>query len=471
MNKKILAALMALCSTSGFAVADTYQIRIPARVSLGGASGSPEAPAEPTPPPESPLSVALSSHPTLAARVGAPYAFDLSSLLSISGGTGGYDLGEVAWSLHSGALPAGIALTPDGKLSGMPTMAGTESFQLKASYRTAAGEQSYQIVVGDIVVDIANAMLPPARFGAPYAYDFNPLLSVEGDASYSGAGVTWAVLEGSLPAGLVLSTEGQLSGTPSETRASEVRIEARYKHRGGAQDYTVSVDKAGITLQGAYRTWEDGTLAKRCLDYRQGDANHAYTGATGDGIYRIQPQGQSALSVYCDMTTNGGGYTVIMVVRDSQENKPALEHPAIMASPDSPPVPGSNVWAYLPGPAAIALANSASEIRIHEPGTSNAVWSSHPEVLGNLRAGKIANFNDEPFDQAAYWQQSAPGLTEFSNTCTNAIYYNSYYPAIFWGACNTKALHVSGSVTDGQTYFAANWDYMVKGKSLVVSYR
>ena len=91
LNQFIFTALIAL---SGAATAENqYLVRVPANVNLSAAT--PEAPAEP-------ISVVLSPEALPAAMVNEPYSFNLADRLSITGGTGSYNLGDVAWSPKGG---------------------------------------------------------------------------------------------------------------------------------------------------------------------------------------------------------------------------------------------------------------------------------------------------------------------------------------------------------------------------------
>jgi hypothetical protein len=81
----------------------------------------------------------------------------------------------------------------------------------------------------------------------------------------------------------------------------------------GSTSSTVALSGTGlanIVANGSTRNWSDGTVAASCNEYFQGKTGHAYSGATGNGVYRIQPSGTTPFDVTCDMTDDGGGWTV-----------------------------------------------------------------------------------------------------------------------------------------------------------------
>ena len=71
----------------------------------------------------------------------------------------------------------------------------------------------------------------------------------------------------------------------------------------------VSLIKTIVDYAG-WRRWSDGTYAGSCNEYRHPQAGYKYAWSIWNGIYWIKPNGvSSAFKVYCDMTTDGGGWT------------------------------------------------------------------------------------------------------------------------------------------------------------------
>lgn len=80
--------------------------------------------------PASPAGPAISTSPQLpAGTLGIAY----SQMLAATGGAPPY-----TWSLAAGTLPAGLALTPDGTISGTPSTAGTYQFTVQVTDSTSA---------------------------------------------------------------------------------------------------------------------------------------------------------------------------------------------------------------------------------------------------------------------------------------------------------------------------------------------
>ncbi len=197
------------------------------------------------------INVALNSYTLPQAVVGGAYAgFDFKQLLQVTGDSA-FNASQAAWSLASGALPAGLTLNAStGVLSGTPTTPGTTSFSVKAVYKTASGEQAYQVFVSDVTVALSAATPPGAIRGTAYSYNFRSLLQVDGDPSYTNSTpVAWSVTTGTLPAGLSLNAStGVLSGTPTATGTSSFTVKATYNTRFGQRSYQVVVDSLAVTL-------------------------------------------------------------------------------------------------------------------------------------------------------------------------------------------------------------------------------
>jgi uncharacterized delta-60 repeat protein len=148
------------------------------------------------PPPSSPLKILTTRLPTGTTE--AAY----SATLEANGGTLPY-----TWSVISGSLPSGLSLN-DGQLVGTPHQFG--SFSLTVQVADGNGNTataSLTLVIKSRLV-INTQVLPSGVVGQPY------------DATLSaGHGVepyAWSIVYGTLPPGLVLSSAGAISGSPTQ---------------------------------------------------------------------------------------------------------------------------------------------------------------------------------------------------------------------------------------------------------------
>jgi hypothetical protein len=131
-----------------------------------------------------------------ASTVGAPYSKQFAS-------TGGY--GAVAWTVVSGALPAGLTLSGTGLLSGTLAQGGTFTFTLHAEDPIEQfGERQFSVTVNPPPT-VSATTFPTSTVGLVY----DRTISATG-----GTGtLTLSITQGAAPPGTEFGADGRVTGT------------------------------------------------------------------------------------------------------------------------------------------------------------------------------------------------------------------------------------------------------------------
>ena len=161
----------------------------------------------------SPLQVSSPGLPS--GTVGVAYFTQLSA----NGGNAPY-----SWTT-SGSLPAGLALSAAGILSGTPQTSGTANFAVTVTDGTktptaASATQNLSMIISPAgTLTVTTSSLPGGVTNS--AYPTTSLTSANGTGT-----VSWTAPQGSLPPGVTLSIAGSLSGTPTSFGNYSVTVTA-----------------------------------------------------------------------------------------------------------------------------------------------------------------------------------------------------------------------------------------------------
>ena len=205
--------------------------------------------------------------------------------LVLSGGSG-----QIDWTISAGALPTGLSLHPtSGVVSGVATVTGPFNFTVRATVNATGcfTTKPFSISVGCQTITVNEASLPAATLNANY----NQTVTQTG-----GIGtITWSISGGSLPAPLMLSSGGQITGTPTATGSFPVTLRATDANGCfGEKSFTLTVNCASFSISPA--TLNQGTVN---AGYSQ---QLSQTGATNSVTWSLQ-----ASSLPTNLTLSAGG--------------------------------------------------------------------------------------------------------------------------------------------------------------------
>jgi|GEM_PF-5844838 len=238
------------------------------------------------------------------ATEGVPYSQRLTA-------TGGDSSLGYAFALDpaSFALPTGLTLAPNGVISGTPTQTGTFQLLIRISQPNGLNGKSFV----NLVVDPANVnpvvISPGALPNAVAGLNYQVQLSSTAGPS------TWSITQGSLPAGLSLSSGGLISGLPQAIGNYSFQASAMGANGSTGQiNYVLTVQAAAapvVTRVSRYGYHAQPTVFvvsfSQPMDSRSASslANYSLVMAGHDGVFGTRDDRNVALrSASYDSATN-----------------------------------------------------------------------------------------------------------------------------------------------------------------------
>jgi large repetitive protein len=244
-------------------------------------------------------------------QVGMPY--DLRFVETEGSGCGP---GKQTFHVDSGVLPPGLALAPDGTLSGTPTQAARFQFYVEMSEpqddpASCAGKKTqkqFTLTICRQLTIVSSPTVPPR---AEVGVAFRMALAHCGGMG----GLVWTVSAGELPAGLRLGAHGSISGAP--------RVAGTYRFTARATDTQLRSASFTGTITVAPR------LRVRAQLLRAARVGHPYraelstVGGVGRKVWTIErgrlPRGirlASALGTLTGTPEQAGKHRLTIEVRD-----------------------------------------------------------------------------------------------------------------------------------------------------------
>jgi hypothetical protein len=235
-----------------------------------------------------------------AGTVGQSYSISLNA----SGGAPPYQ-----WSATSG-LPAGLALTQSGTLSGTPTVAGAFSIavQVTDSAQSAAAATFSLTIKGSAITITTAGTLPAGTPGQNYSISLN--------ASGGTPPYQWAAPAG-LPSGFALSQTGTLSGTPTTSGTFNFAVQVTDSSQLTATaNFSLTINSLPLTIatSAPLFTGTVGVAYSQTFSASGGKPPYTWTIASGDSGGLVLGASTGVLS---GTPQTAGNFNITVQAKDS----------------------------------------------------------------------------------------------------------------------------------------------------------
>jgi Putative Ig domain/IPT/TIG domain len=386
-------------------------------------------------------------------EVGVAY----SDQLTVTGGTSPF-----TWSVSAGTLPPGVTLgASTGLLSGTPTAAGSYSFTVEVtdhSGLTATEPVSLTVIAGPSL----NFATPPA--GYTHTVYSDTLTESGGTGPF-----TWSVSSGSLPAGISLSADGTLSGTPAATGTSSFTVKVTDANGQTATQATSLTVKAGVsTTFGAPPAGQVGVAYTDTLTATGGTAPYSWSVNAGS-----LPPGLTLTSagVLAGTPTTAGSYPFTVNVIDQNNGIATASITLVVAS-------GLGLTFTAPPTGQVGVAYT--DTLTAAGGTAPYTWSisagslpagltltaSTGVVAGTPTAAGTFSFTVKVTDAASLTATKATSITIASGALAITVPASTTLPGAAPGGTTSAALGTV-TVTDTRGIAGASWTATVTGTTFV----
>ncbi|WP_173645954.1 putative Ig domain-containing protein, partial [Agrobacterium bohemicum] len=212
----------------------------------------------------------ISFTPAAGALIAAQAAVSYSQTFSASGAAAPY-----AFAITGGALPAGLDLSSEGVLEGTPTEIGNAAFTITVTDANGVQDNAtYNLSVGAPSIALDPSTLSGGTYGDAYTHSF---VASGGNAPYS-----YSVTPNALPAGMSLSSDGTLSGTPTVV---------------GIFNFTVTASDSTTGSGAPFSTTQAYRLTINNVAPIAGDRSVAINANSADNVITLSLSGGAATSV------------------------------------------------------------------------------------------------------------------------------------------------------------------------------